>query len=154
MHNLIDLDKYQGLCSSSNDVVLRTMTEIVSQGNYILAGLSTLLGVQVIKSDVTAASAGLTLYALLPKHAVHDPPVNIAKVCSTPPPLSINLRLILVEVCIITIGIPIFTVLNAIPKLGLIVAVALEFRYATPWPLAAFAITFAVVTTIFLGLLC
>ncbi|KDQ52471.1 hypothetical protein JAAARDRAFT_210438 [Jaapia argillacea MUCL 33604] len=155
VRNLIDLDKYQGLCSSSDDVVLRTMNEIVSQGNYTLAGLSALLGyvyppfsrfrdaelmaiayrAQVVKSDVTAASAGLTLYALLLKHAVHDPPLSIVKV-------RIN-----------TIGIPVFAALNAIPKQGLIVVVALEFGYATPRPFVAIAIIFAAVATVFLGLL-
>ncbi|KDQ52521.1 hypothetical protein JAAARDRAFT_478406 [Jaapia argillacea MUCL 33604] len=90
---------------------------------------------QVVKSDVTAASAGLTLYALLLKYAFHDPTLNIVKA-------RIN-----------TIGIPVFAALNAIPKLGLIVAVALEFGYATPRPFAAFTIMLATVATAFLGLL-
>ncbi|KDQ57142.1 hypothetical protein JAAARDRAFT_194315 [Jaapia argillacea MUCL 33604] len=134
MCNLVDLDRYHGLHSSSEDVVLCTMTEIVYQGNYALARLSALLGVQVIKSDMTAACAGLTLYALLLKSAVHNPPLNIARV-------RIN-----------TIGIPIFAALEAIPKLGLIVAVALELGYATPRPSTAFTVMFAVVTATFLGL--
>ncbi|KDQ51230.1 hypothetical protein JAAARDRAFT_41293 [Jaapia argillacea MUCL 33604] len=135
MHNLVDLDKYQGLQSSSDDVVLSTLNEIVARGNWTLAKLLTLLGAQVTKSDVTALSAGLAVYALALKASVHDPSPTIIKGRAD------------------AIGIPAFAALNAIPKLGLIVSVALEFGYATPRPYITFTIMFAAVVIVFFGFL-
>ncbi|KDQ51561.1 hypothetical protein JAAARDRAFT_41016 [Jaapia argillacea MUCL 33604] len=133
IQEFVDVDKYSGLRSPSDQALISTLDNVACHRNTILACLFALLSAQItlMKCGVWMLTSGLILITLALKSRFEHASIE-----------TLRTR---VE----TLGVPAFATLTTLPSFGLFIAITLEYFQVTPPPRAVSGFVLAILIPIY-----